>query len=314
MNWVGRKSGWGGLIKSALLCALALAGAELFYYQYLFWPTLHVSSIVTALMKIFTFLSFTMAVVAISSCSKKNDSNPNTVTSTGTGSIYGALSPTGVASVVSAVDNDGKVFTTNPNTSSGAYSIDNLSVGIYTMFTTAPTGRTNMAITSSIINTGASPITLIDRQKFNRGAVTIASTWGDVYSPKSGSSATYTNGSRQVTTLGATMSLSSYSNQTYGINIEFTTATGENLFIFIQNPLGPGIYDFTNPRVGIASYKFGSTIYSTLQRGSGNVNLITFTPYALPAQAHASGTFSFVAPALFGGTGSTTITNGSFNF
>lgn len=207
-----------------------------------------------------------------------------------TGAIAGKVLPVGAVSNVTASDGGGRSYSAAPSDSSGAFLLNNVAPGTYTVSFTptggfvAPANRTATVAAGNVANVGT---------------VSPGNTGGG------GSGITYRlNGGATITATSASGILQANTLILLGL-----TAEGTMLTLNLVGLSGPGSYALTSGG-SFASYRnAGNLFWSTSAGGSGTVLVSDFDA----TNRKISGVFTFTANRTSGSSPDPiTVTNGTF--
>lgn len=232
-------------------------------------------------------------------CSQKSDPAPTTTPTTGT--ITGTVSPAQAVTQVTAKTAGGLTFTATPDASTGAFTTPALAAGQYTLsFTMAP-GYAAVA---------AKTITVTAGQAASAGTVQATSD-GTIRS----GTITWTVNGQTYTTTALTGKVDRSVNRTFYVTGKVTNGNQvDELNLGLGTTFyGAGSYGYNTP-YNNASYRrvvggLPTLDYATDTSSNGT---LVVTQYDEAAGTMA-GTFGFVANAKSAGTGTATVTNGSFS-
>ncbi|TGE16116.1 hypothetical protein E5J99_10640 [Hymenobacter elongatus] len=241
-----------------------------------------------------------MLLLALVSCSRKEDISPKN------GTVIGSISPAGAATGLTLTATDGKVYTATPDALTGSFTVAQLPLGNYSITTTPAVGYTipaPVSVAVSATSTTVAPIKL-SRDGIIRGSMT----W---------------------TVGGTTFTASRFYGELSNTIVSIVGATQLNgawhevaLVIPMKDQAGNLVFKGVGTYIlGTGEYPFGKYVDNT---NSGNatystwlankpVGTVVVTSYN-DVNRTIGGTFEFEAAANLNTTGSVTVSKGSFNF
>lgn len=256
-----------------------------------------------SLLRLRHFLLLLLLPAAIA-CTKKGTDQPAPTT----GSIEGTVSPADGLKSVTATNAGGLTFLATP-TAAGAFAIDKLVPGTYTLFFDPNLGYQAPASRSITVAAGAAAaagvVVVVSDGSIRSGTAS----W--TVSGQNFSTAQVTGGISRSTQIGDIFSLTASTRNSTGVIDEVKLFVGGIDLVPRTYILESSPNSASYTRIGSNGQAVVYQIYSG-QQGSSGYGTLTVSSYNA-ATGTLTGTFAFSAPPTSGSGGSLAVTNGTFS-
>lgn len=235
------------------------------------------------------------AASVLSGCSSGGDAP---APATPTGSFQGVVGPPGAATLATATNNQGQVYTATPDPSTGAYAISNVPTGSYTVRFTPVLGFAALSSARPSVQPNQTVSAGTTFMSVTSSAAGIHGLVAWQYDGKSGSSQQ----------LAGSLSADSLRIVALG-----STSEGSDVVLRVKPFTGLGTYSLSS---GSASAVFRRYLPTTIASygctGAGASGTLIVTRYDAATRTLV-GTFAFTANALLPATGTVTVSAGSID-